>query len=244
MAKRLPFRWWELLPEAALALGLGFFLVTEPDAATSAFESPRAIALMAVTAVAWLALRFGLSRLGTGWGVPRTGLLLAGALAILAVVVLPAYDDETVVETLTAVTQPEQSLVPAPEPEPAPAPDAPVVTTTTASPAQPRVVATAPLHGIDHRASGTARVYEQPTGALVVGLEDIDIQPGPDYDVYVVPGTDREDVDDGVRLDDLRGNKGTQYYAIPDDVAVTPGAWTVLVWCQTFDVPVAAATPV
>ena len=248
MARRLPFRWWELLPEAALALGLGVFLVTEPDAATSAFESPRAITLMAVTAVAWLAVRLGLGRLGTGWGLPRTGLLLAGALAILAVVVLPAYDDETVVETLTAVTQPAPSA-PEPEPQsapsPAPAPGASAATTTTTtSPTQPRVVATATLHGIDHRASGTARIYEQPTGALVVGLEDIDIQPGPDYDVYVVPGTDREDVDDGVRLDDLRGNKGTQYYAIPDGVAVSPGEWTVLVWCQTFDVPVAAATPV
>jgi hypothetical protein len=77
---------------------------------------------------------------------------------------------------------------------------------------------------------------------LTLGLEDIDIQPGPDYDVFVVPGSDRQDKDGGTRLDDLRGNKGTQYYVVPATVAVETGDWTVLVWCQTFDVPVANAT--
>ena len=77
----------------------------------------------------------------------------------------------------------------------------------------------------------------------MVGLEDIDIQPGPDYDVYVVPGADREDRDGGTRLDDLRGNKGTQYYVVPADLALEDGPWTVLVWCQTFGVPIANATP-
>jgi hypothetical protein len=47
-----------------------------------------------------------------------------------------------------------------------------------------------------------------------------------------------------VRLDDLRGNKGTQYYEVPAGTDVAAGEWTTLVWCQTFDVPVAGATPV
>ena len=119
----------------------------------------------------------------------------------------------------------------------------PTTTATTTAP-QPRVVASAPIHGIDHRASGTVRVYEQPSGALVVGLEEIDIQPGPDYDLYVVPGPDREDLDGAIRLDDLRGNKGTQYYDVPAAADLAPGEWTVLVWCETFDVPIAGATPV
>ena len=36
-----------------------------------------------------------------------------------------------------------------------------------------------------------------------LGLEEIDIQPGPDYDLYLVPGTDRQDTKGGIRLDDL-----------------------------------------
>jgi hypothetical protein len=235
---RLPFgmRWWELVPEAVLAIGLGVFLVTEPDAATSAFGSTTATTLMVVTALGWLVVRLAGSRLGRRWAVPRTGAFGLGTVAILLVVVVPAYDDTTVVEAL-----PRDVAVSEASPTTLPAEDAPA--TTIAVPAGPRVVADAMLHGIDHRASGRVRFYEQPDGALVVGLEEIDIQPGPDYDVYLVPGADRDDIDGGTRLDDLRGNKGTQYYEVRQDLDLAADAWTVLVWCQTFDVPVAAATP-
>ena len=53
-----------------------------------------------------------------------------------------------------------------------------------------------------------------------------------------------ESRDSGTRLDDLRGNKGTQFYEVPANVDLSVGAWSVLVWCQTFGVPVANATPV
>jgi len=39
------------------------------------------------------------------------------------------------------------------------------------------------------------------------------------------------------------GNRGTQFYETPATTDLTTGAWTVLVWCETFDVPVAHATP-
>jgi hypothetical protein len=97
--------------------------------------------------------------------------------------------------------------------------------------------------GIDHRAAGTVSIYRTPDGRHVVGLEAFDIQPGPDYDVYVVPGPDRDDHDGGTRLDDLRGNQGTQYYEVPAGIDIGHGEWTVLIWCQTFGVPVANATP-
>jgi hypothetical protein len=98
------------------------------------------------------------------------------------------------------------------------------------------------IRGIDHRASGTAVIYRQPDGRYIVGLEDIDIQPGPDYDLYVVPGENREDTKGGVRLGDLRGNRGTQFYDVPAGINLEDPR-TVLVWCQTFAVPVANATP-
>jgi len=67
------------------------------------------------------------------------------------------------------------------------------------------------------------------------------VEPGPDYRVFVVAGTDRESPGEGVELDGLRGNQGTQYYEVPSDI--DPGSgWTVLVWCRAFGVPVANAT--
>jgi hypothetical protein len=133
----------------------------------------------------------------------------------------------------------------------APAATPPAPAASVSSPTEPvTTVATAPVRlrtgsftGIDHRAEGTVNLYRQPDGSYVVGLEDIDIQPGPDYDVYVVPGADREGRDGATRLDDLRGNRGTQFYEVPAGLALEDGPWTVLVWCQTFGVPVANATP-
>jgi len=234
---RLPWglRWWELLPEVVLGAGLTFFLVTETSAATSAFGSGTAIARMALVAAAWSVARIALVRC-TSWPGLRFAVFAAATVGVLAVVVLPAYDDNTVVEALPVVA-PETTLPSAP-------PDGPLTpsTTATTAPAVPVALRSASIRGIDHRASGTAVAYRQPDGSLLIGLEDIDIQPGPDYDVYLVPGVDRDDPDDGTRLDDLRGNKGTQYYPVPAGTDVASGPWTVLVWCQTFDVPVAAAS--
>lgn len=39
------------------------------------------------------------------------------------------------------------------------------------------------------------------------------------------------------------GNMGTQFYDVPAAVEIGSSPWTVLVWCQTFAVPIAYATP-
>jgi hypothetical protein len=226
---RLPsgLRWWELAPEGLLAVGLGLFAATETSAATSAFASTRAIVLMGGAAVGWVALRVVLVRF-TRRPALRVAVFGVAALGILKVVVFPAYTNTTVVEALPVATVITQNTTSAPPPS---------------VPVAPVAVRSAPVHGINHRAKGTAVIYRQPNGTLTVGLEDIDIQPGPDYDVFVVPGANRDGKDRGTRLDDLRGNKGTQFYAVPQEAAILQGEWTVLVWCQTFGVPVAAATP-
>ncbi len=216
-------RWYELAPEAVLGVGLLVFLVDETDAATSAFKSGRAVALMAGAAIGWLVVRVVLARV-LRRPAARAAVLLPASLAILAVVVLPAYHDERVVETLKAAAGPG---VPA----------------TTPAPAEPVRLRSGSFRGIDHRAAGMVNIYRHPDGRHVVGLEDFDIQPGPDYDLYLVPGPHRTDRSGGVRLDDLRGNQGTQFYDTPTDLELGDGPWTVLVWCQTFGVPVAHATP-
>jgi hypothetical protein len=263
-------RWFELAPEAVLLLGLGLFAVTEPHAAFSAFKSPKAITLMAAVAIGWVAVRtltLAVVRPRSLRAIP----FVIGALAILKVVVLPAYQDHTVVETLRTAAAPATSVPSTPGSTPATTPTttaadatedpAPTTPSTTGAPAATTPPASSPettsapvattpvavrsgqLSGIDHRASGTVRIYQASDGTLTVGLEEFDIQPGPAYVLYVVPGESRRDLDGGVRLEGLRGNRGTQYYDVPAGADVLGGTWTVLVWCETFDVPVAHATP-
>jgi hypothetical protein len=218
-------KWYEFAPEAVLAAGLGLFAVTEPHAAASAFHSSKAILLMVAVGIGWLAARAITFRL-VARRLVRAVPFVLGALVVLKVVVLPAYDNRTVVETLVAAPPPAASGTPAPSTTP-----------------DPINVRQGELTGIDHRAAGTVNLYRRSTGDFVVGLEDFDIQPGPAYVVYVVPGAERRDHDGGTRLAGLRGNKGTQFYDVPAEVDLGGDAWTVLVWCETFDVPVAHATP-
>jgi hypothetical protein len=201
---------WEFIPEAVLVVGLTAFFVHQNDAATSAFKSSKALVIMTTVTIGWLAARLTLARL-VPFALVRAAVFSVAAVVALSVVVFPAYDNETVIESF-----PTAAVAPTPA---------------------------GAIRGIDHRASGTAVIYRQPDGRYVVGLEDIDIQPGPDYDLYVVPGENREATLGGVRLGDLRGNRGTQFYEVPAGVNLGDGPWTVLVWCQTFAVPVAGATP-
>lgn len=232
-------RWFDLLPEVVLTAGLVFFLVDETSAATSSFRSGRAILVMGGLVVGWLIARLVLARV-VPWTAARQGVLGAAALGILALIVLPAYVNETVVERFPGSQRPATAAPPAVD---RPTDGAGGEDGTSAT--EPVAIATGSFEGIDHRAAGTVRIYRQPDGTFVVGLEDIDIQPGPDYDVYVVPGAGREDPgDQAVRLDDLKGNKGTQFYPVPPGTDLEDREWTVLVWCVTFGVPVANATPV
>ncbi|HYH47942.1 MAG TPA: DM13 domain-containing protein [Acidimicrobiia bacterium] len=225
----------EYIPEAVLLVALTVFFVHQNDAATSAFKSSKAVAIMGSATLGWLGARMLLGRRVRS-AMARTAAFTVAAVVALSVVVLPAYDTETVVEPFPVA---EAAAMPAAAPASSSAP----FTATRPAPAGPQRRRTGTFRGIDHRASGTVAVYRQPDGRYVVGLEDINIQPGPDYDVYIVPGKDREDTEGGVRLDDLRGNRGTQFYEVHDGVRLESGPWTVLIWCQTFAVPVAGATP-
>ena len=221
---RLRWRWYEFVPEALLGVALLGFLIDETDAATSALKSGRAVALSILVAVVWLALRVGMARFVSPVAV-RAAVFAVAAVLVFSVVVLPAYRSDTVVEVLPTATMPTGG-----------APSASVAPVPTR-------LATGPLRGIDHRAEGTVNLYRQSDGKFIVGLENVDIQPGPDYDLYLVPGAGKSSKDGGTKLDDLRGNKGTQFYDVPASIDVSAGEWTVLVWCQTFAVPIANATP-
>jgi hypothetical protein len=113
---------------------------------------------------------------------------------------------------------------------------------TSSTSGEPVVVGTGVFEGIDHKAEGTATIYEQ-GGRFVLRFEDdTDIQNGPDLYVWLLPtqtydgGTPAEYVDLGT----LKGTVGGQNYELPSDFDVE-GPWTVLIWCLRFAVPFATA---
>jgi Electron transfer DM13 len=195
---------------------------------------------MAIAAIGWVAARLAFARL-VPWRLARVVTFAVAAVAVLTVVVVPAYDNDTVIETFPVASPSSPATPPAGAGDTA---DSASDQSAAARPAPPRPLRVGSFRGVDHRASGTVALYRQPDGRHVVGLEDFDLQPGPDYDLYLVPGEDREDRDGGTRLDDLRGNRGTQFYDVPPEVDPSAGAWSVLVWCQSFGVPIATATPI
>jgi hypothetical protein len=233
-----PPAWLDLLPSAALVLAFSIKAALQPQAVRDVFSGTQAFVVTFAIALGWVVLWLALRRMvRNGW--IRTAILAVVAAFLIYWLVVSALVDKKVVETLPGAArteqQQQQQMMPSAPDEEAPTPAS----------SEPVLVATGTLRGIDHDATGTAALYQRPDGSFIVGLEQIDIEPGPDYKLYVVPGAGRESPgDDGVFLEDLRGNQGTQYYDVPSDVGFDPGDWTVLVWCRAFAVPIANATPV
>lgn len=218
---------------ALFATPVALFAILRPGPFTATLRSPAALLrigllVVVLAAVSRLLRRFVANR-AVQAAVP--GVLAVG---VLALIVLPYFRDETVVETLptSAAELGLRTVVAAPVPDAA--------TTATAVVPGPARVSEGRLRGIDHRASGTAAVYRLADGASFVRLEDIDVQNGPDYVLYLVPGADRRAPGAGVELGPLKGNQGTQNYAIPAGVDLR-ATHTVLIWCRAFSVPVANA---
>ncbi|MGZ4615947.1 MAG: DM13 domain-containing protein [Actinomycetes bacterium] len=216
---RLPRPPHALAVPVLAALGGLAFLVWRPGIARSMAGSPRALGFTLAVGALVLALGWLVPRLSPRPAVTVAAQLVPVALAFV-VTVLPAFHQVTVDEPF-----------PAGAAGPAAAGDV----------GTPAVLGRAAIRGIDHRAQGTALLVRRTDGMLVARLESLDVEPGPDYQVHLVPGPDRHRPDGGTHLGRLRGNRGNQNYAVPDGVT-TDGPVTVLIWCRAFGVPVAAAT--
>ncbi|MER7895719.1 DM13 domain-containing protein [Streptomyces sp. NPDC096046] len=149
------------------------------------------------------------------------------------------WQDETVQEAL-----PEVAAVSTPPPA-APSEE----TSAPPSPATgPRVLAQGELISHEHTTSGTVKLVRLADGSHVVRLENLDTSNGPDLrvwltDAQVLQGKAGWHVfDDGkyVSLGKLKGNKGSQNYALPADVDPS-GFRSVSIWCDRFDVSFGAA---
>jgi membrane-bound metal-dependent hydrolase YbcI (DUF457 family) len=221
-----------LLPAYALVVpalaGLGglAFLAAKPGVARSMAGSPRALGFTLAVAALVLAATWLLPRRRVRPAVTVLAQLVPATVAFV-VAVLPAFHQVTVVEAFPdAASAPPGTAAP-----------------SALAPAADRadVVARAALHGIDHDATGTALLVRRADGSSVVRLQALDVEPGPDYQLHLLPGRDRTWPGGGVHLGRLRGNRGAQNYDVPAGAPVD-GPVTVLVWCRAFGVPVAAAT--
>ena len=95
-----------------------------------------------------------------------------------------------------------------------------------------------------HTTTGTASVIDT-GGAKVIRLNDLNTENGPDVRVYLAAGVDAN-ADEGtlnndfVDLGALKGNIGSQNYAVPTGTDVAKYR-TVVLWCRRFSVAFAAA---
>jgi Electron transfer DM13 len=115
-----------------------------------------------------------------------------------------------------------------------------------AVPAAPTVKAlsAARFRSYEHATRGRARTIATADGRRYVRFEDFETSNGPALKVYLsaAPATGPGDSFDDrfVDLGDLKGNIGSQNYAIPRDVPLDRYR-SVVVWCERFSVPFAAA---
>jgi hypothetical protein len=97
------------------------------------------------------------------------------------------------------------------------------------------------LEGIGHSARGTVRLQSR-SGAAFLVFDDVDIEGTVGPSVHLVPDGRRTPGGGGVRVGDLKAERGTFSYRLPASVDLSR-RWSVLVWCDPYDTPIAAADP-
>lgn len=120
--------------------------------------------------------------------------------------------------------------------------------TPTPSPAGPVQLAVGTLISHEHTTTGTVRIVQQPDGARLLTLENLDTSNGPDVHVWLSAAHVVEGIDgwftagsaDYYDLGLIKGNQGNQIYQIPADVDLSKYA-SVDLWCVQFSVSFGAA---
>jgi hypothetical protein len=257
-----PMRFLPLVPVPLVLLVL---LIFRPGLLRAGVDSPKAagvgvgIALIGLLVLAVVRRRSWAAGLWTSSAV---------VLALMAVVLWPAFRERTVNEAFPVVLTVPLAVPPAvstvaPTVAPIPRATPPAVVATTApapvrtsprpaatqAPSSAKPAATAaPVvavrmlggrwHGIHHTASGGASLYKV-GGQLFLRFEDIRFQGTPGPSVHLVAAGKRTP-GGGIRLGGLKGERGSFSYRVPAGFDVSRG-WTALVWCDTYDTPIAAA---
>ncbi|WP_258061048.1 DM13 domain-containing protein [Arthrobacter sp. 4R501] len=129
-----------------------------------------------------------------------------------------------------------------------PTPPTPLAPTPAPMPAGPVQLAVGTLISHEHATTGTVRIVQQPDGARLLTLENLDTSNGPDVHVWlsaahVVEGTAgwfTAGSADYYDLGLIKGNQGNQVYRIPADVDLSKYP-SVDLWCVQFSVSFGAA---
>ncbi len=231
-------------PLIALALVAAFlvwvWLNDDLNQIGALMKSPRGLFVVGLILVGTLLVPIPLKRVITNpWA--RFVVITVPILVVAWWTVSPFFIDRTADDafpTLTAGGTATTAPVSAPTmPGASPAPAVPASMT----PAEPVKLSSGELVGIDHRASGSVAVYRVEGGQHVVRFEEFDVQNGPDYRVYLVPGPGQQGTDGGLDLGPMRANRGNLNVDVPAGTDMSAYA-TVLVWCRAFSVPIANAT--
>ena len=230
--------WPKIVTRAGVpALIVGIVLSIKPEIITGTLETTGAMLRVGALLLGWLVFSFLIRRFVRPPAL-RTGLIAVVGLALLAMTVLPYFIDTRANDTLltgppTASTQST--------------PVTPGVGTTGAGtteipPGKAVKVSSGGLQGLaGHRGSGAASIVRSPDGSHVVQLEDYDVSSGVTLFLYVVPDANQQEPGaDGVNLGRLVENTGNRVVPIPEGTDLT-GPQTVLIWCEPFATPIAAA---
>lgn len=251
-----------LLPVGLALTAVAALFALRPGVVLNAARSPRAWLVVLAVLLAGRLVRAVLVRTTARPRLAVGGQMLVVGLLVV-VLVAPSFRQRTVVEAFPAAAAapvpaaspvPIATVPPAATPLPAeplaapvlpaspaaapPAPSPPPAPPAPLAPAAPRLLMSGELVGIRHDAAGRTATYDL-DGRTVLRFEDVDIEGTPGPEVHLVPLGDREP-GRGPRLGALTAERGSFSYELPADV--DPGAgWTVLVWCSTYDTPIAAA---
>jgi hypothetical protein len=235
----------EVIAGGVYVVVLLVLLALEPDILQAPFESARAVlvtfggALLAGVALVVM-IRFGVP--------PVVRVLVIGIPVVLVSwwLLEPFFTDDVVEERFsTSIAAAERE--PEPTAPPSAAPDPGTATSTSApppAPTAPQLLGSGTFVGLaGHDGTGDAGIFRLENGSLVLRLENFDIDNGPDLELYLVPGSESYSPGGGsLHLGPLKGNVGNQTYEIPSDFEVSPGPWTVLVWCEAFTVEFVGAS--
>ena len=112
----------------------------------------------------------------------------------------------------------------------------------------PKVLATGDFISHEHATAGSVRIVALADGSRVLRLEGLDTSNGPDLKVWLTDAPVLEGragwsvFDDGryVDLGKLKGNQGSQNYAIPASVDLD-ALTSISIWCDRFNVSFGAA---